>query len=105
MLSSIKDMHGFKIYAKDGEIGKVDEFFFEDHTWTIRYLVAHTGMWSVDNRVLISPVSIGKPNWGNKIFLKSRLKTVLKQKMTSRFHASMKLSLRHTIADQATGQD
>jgi len=68
MLRSIKDMHGFKIQAKDGEIGKVDEFFFDDHTWTIRYLIADTGTWLVDNRVLISPVSIGKPDWNNKTF-------------------------------------
>ena len=68
MLRSIKEMHGFKIQAKDGEIGKVDEFFFDDHTWTIRYLVADTGTWLIDNRVLISPASIGKPDWNKKIF-------------------------------------
>ena len=68
MLRSIKNMHGFIIQAKNGNIGKVDEFFFDDHTWTIRYLVADTGTWLADNRVLISPVSIGKPLWDKKIF-------------------------------------
>ena len=43
MLRSIKGIHGFKIKAVDGEIGKADEFLFDDHTWTVRYLVADTG--------------------------------------------------------------
>ena len=67
MLRSIKRMHGFKIIAKDGEIGKIDGFLFDDHTWTIRYLVADTGTWLTDNLTLISPISIGKPDWDKKI--------------------------------------
>ncbi len=68
MLRSIKGIHGFKIKAIDGEIGKADEFLFDDHTWTVRYLVADTGNWLVDNKVLISPFSIGKPDWNKKVF-------------------------------------
>ncbi len=68
MLRSIKDMHGFKIHTKDGEIGKVDEFYFDDHSWTIRYLVADTGSWLISRQVLISPHSLGKPNWDDETF-------------------------------------
>jgi hypothetical protein len=67
MLRSIKNMKGFKIKTQDGEIGKVDGFLFDDHTWTIRYLVADTGTWLADNLILISPVSIGKPEWNRKV--------------------------------------
>ena len=49
MLLSTKKMHGFQIKAKDGEIGKVEGFLFDDHSWTIRYLVADTGTWLLDN--------------------------------------------------------
>lgn len=49
MLRRVKNMHGFKILATDGEIGKVDEFYFDDHTWTIRYLIADTGNWLLSN--------------------------------------------------------
>ncbi|MEO8399623.1 MAG: PRC-barrel domain containing protein [Ignavibacteriaceae bacterium] len=68
MLRSIKKIHGFKIQAKDGEIGKADGFYFDDHTWTIRYLVVDTGNWLVSRRVLISPHSLGKPDWEKEIF-------------------------------------
>lgn len=67
MLRSIKKMHGFKIKAEDEEIGKVDGFLFDDHTWTIRYLVVDTGTWLVDNLILISPISIGKPDWNRNV--------------------------------------
>ena len=67
MLRNIKDLHGYKLKAKDGMIGSADEFYFDDHSWTIRYLVANTGSWLVDNKVLISPHSINKPFLENKI--------------------------------------
>lgn len=68
MLRSIKAMHGFQLKAKDGEIGKVDEFYFDDHSWTIRYMVADTGSWLIDHKVLISPESLEKPDWKNQVF-------------------------------------
>ena len=45
MQKSIKDLKGNAIVATDGEIGKVDDFYFDDKSWTIRYLVADTGNW------------------------------------------------------------
>ena len=29
----------------DGLIGKVDDFYFDDEDWRIRYLVVDTGKW------------------------------------------------------------
>lgn len=68
MLRSIKDLESYKIEAKDGDIGKVYDFFFDDVTWTVRYLAADTGTWLPGKRVLISPYSLGTPNWSAKLF-------------------------------------
>ncbi len=62
MLQNIKTLHGRKLAAQDGEIGKVADFYFDDKTWAIRYLVAHTGGWLTDRLVLISPHSLGQPD-------------------------------------------
>ena len=43
MLNKAKTLKGYKLDSLDGEIGKVNEFYFDDHHWTIRYLVADTG--------------------------------------------------------------
>jgi uncharacterized protein YrrD len=55
MLFKAKALKGYKLHGRDGEIGKVKEFYFDDRHWTIRYLVADTGNWLMDRQVLISP--------------------------------------------------
>ena len=54
--------------ATDGEIGKVRDFYFDDHSWTIRYLVVETGGWLSGRKVLISPEAVKRGNWDNHVF-------------------------------------
>jgi len=66
MLRNVADMKGLTIRATDGEIGMVDQFFFDDETWTIRYVVVDSGGWlsGLSGRlVLISPYSLGSTDW------------------------------------------
>ena len=60
MQKSTKDLKGNAIVATDGDIGKVDDFYFDDKSWTIRYLVASTGNWFLGKDVLLSPFAVGK---------------------------------------------
>jgi len=55
VLSKAKTLNGYKLTGFDGDIGKVRDFFFDDHYWAIRYLVADTGNWLTGRQVLISP--------------------------------------------------
>jgi uncharacterized protein YrrD len=68
MLRSIDDFIGYHIQAQDGDIGKVDNFYFDDREWTIRYLIADTGSWLPGRQVLISPASLGQPEPGSDKF-------------------------------------
>ena len=58
MLHSVNRLHGYSIVATDGELGRVDEFFFDDERWTVRYLVVSTGGWLAGRKVLISPYAV-----------------------------------------------
>jgi sporulation protein YlmC with PRC-barrel domain len=58
MLSKAKALEGYKLTNLDNEIGKVKEFYFDDHYWTIRYLVADTGNWLTGRQVLLSPYAL-----------------------------------------------
>jgi uncharacterized protein YrrD len=58
MLDKAKTLKGYKLHTLDGEIGKVEEFYFDDQYWTIRYLVANTGNWLQGTQVLISPYAL-----------------------------------------------
>jgi hypothetical protein len=62
-LRSTREVSGYRIDAIDGELGKVDEFLFDDRTWAIRYLVVNTGSWWFGHRVLIAPAWAESVNW------------------------------------------
>jgi hypothetical protein len=62
MLRQAKDIAGYKLRARDGDIGEAKEFYFDDHHWTVRYLVADTGGWLTGRQVLISPHALGAVN-------------------------------------------
>jgi len=63
MLRRMKDLKGFAIGARDGDIGKVSDFIFDDKAWTVRYLVVDTGRWLSGRNVLISPIIIDRVDW------------------------------------------
>ena len=43
MLIKASELKGLKLGARDGEIGRVKDFYFDDQNWVVRYLVADTG--------------------------------------------------------------
>jgi uncharacterized protein YrrD len=51
---------GSPMEATDGEMGKVEDFYFEDHAWIIVYLIVKTGNWLSGRKVLISPHALIK---------------------------------------------
>jgi sporulation protein YlmC with PRC-barrel domain len=61
----ISNLFGLSVKATDGEVGIVQDFYFDDQTWIIRYLVIKTGDWLSGRKVLLSPFSLvnksGKP--------------------------------------------
>jgi hypothetical protein len=66
MIRSVKDLEGFAIGATDGTIGKVTDFYFDDESWVIRYVVVDTSAWP-GREVLLSPNSMGEPDWGRQV--------------------------------------
>jgi hypothetical protein len=75
MLTHAANLRGVVIRATDGELGTVDELYFDDETWAIRYLTVETGGWLGGRRVLISPISVVHTDWQSK-----RLDVVLTKK-------------------------
>jgi hypothetical protein len=59
MLQSIKKLYGIELNASDGEIGHVQDFYFDDQDWAVRYVVADTGSWLAERQVLLSPHAFG----------------------------------------------
>jgi len=75
MLRSIRDIVDYTIIdINDEVVGKAHDFYFDDLTWTVRYLVVSTGVWLPGRRVLISPVAVSQPDWGGGVSLPVELK-------------------------------
>ena len=68
MLRTVQSLTGNKVHAVDGDLGTVEEFYFDDQTWTIRYMVVNTGNWLSGRKVLISLVALGTPDWQSERF-------------------------------------
>lgn len=66
MIRSVNQTSRFTIAATDGDIGSVTDFYFDDERWTIRYVVVDTGKWLPGREVLISPLSITRPDWNRR---------------------------------------
>jgi uncharacterized protein YrrD len=60
MLINAQNLKGAAIIARDGAIGEIDDFYFDDERWAVRYLVVNTGAWLFKREVLLSPISIKK---------------------------------------------
>ncbi|MHB1215954.1 MAG: PRC-barrel domain-containing protein [Thiobacillus sp.] len=54
----LDDLRGYALFARDGEIGRIDRVYFDDRQWAVRYFVVHTGGWLFGRDVLIAPRSV-----------------------------------------------
>lgn len=68
MLHSLNLMTGASVAATDGVVGSASNFFFDDRTWTIRYLVVDTGNWLARHNVLVAVAAAGQPDWAKRVF-------------------------------------
>jgi hypothetical protein len=67
MVRNTQELYGDKLAAMDGDIGHVKDFYFDDVTWVVRYLVVDTGNWLTGRLVLISPHALGELEQDKKI--------------------------------------
>jgi len=63
MLRRAHSLIGFKLHALDGNIGHVEDFYFDDLKWTVRYMIARTGSWFSEKHVMLSPAAIRDVVW------------------------------------------
>lgn len=65
-LRSLKELMDYDLLAKDGEVGKLNEIFFNDQQWQVRYFVVHTGNWLFGREVLLPPALISEVSEKNR---------------------------------------
>jgi hypothetical protein len=63
MLHLAQKVAGVTVSGTDGEIGTLEDFYFEETGWNVRYLVVDTGSWLNGKRVFVSPRAV-QGDWG-----------------------------------------
>ena len=66
MFTTTKDLKNLVVRALDGELGIVDQLYFDDQTWAIRYFTVATGGWFGGTKVLIPPTSVTGADWKSR---------------------------------------
>ena len=54
MQRTINSLIGWRMEATNGEVGKVDDLYFDDDSWEVRYLVLEMDRWLSGRKVLIA---------------------------------------------------
>jgi hypothetical protein len=64
MLRRLRDLENWTVAgADDTDVGTVEDSYFDDQRWTVRYLVVNAGGWLVGNSVLVSPMAVRLVEW------------------------------------------
>lgn len=62
MMFSMTDLRSLTLAAQDGDIGAIADFYIDDATWMICYVVADTGSWLPGRQVLLAPKAFDAPD-------------------------------------------
>lgn len=65
-LRSSAEVTGYHIEASDGSIGHIDDFLFDERSWSIAFVIVDTGHWLSGRQVLIAPRWIEHIDWGER---------------------------------------
>lgn len=67
MLRSMKELCDYTVEAAEGKIGEIEDCYFDDDSWLIRYLVINTRNWLPRPRVFLTPTVLEQPDWERKV--------------------------------------
>ena len=65
-MKTARTLESCTLLAVDGAVGTIEQFYFDDQQWAIRYLVVNSGSPQAGWRLLISPVAIGDVRPGDR---------------------------------------
>jgi len=69
MERNISSLVGYRVVTTDGEIGKVDDFYFDDQTWTMRYAIVKMEEGLRGRRVLMAAEALAKDDEARVFFI------------------------------------
>jgi uncharacterized protein YrrD len=70
MLRRAHELKGDHVKAEDGDVGVVDDFYFDDRRWAVRFVIVATAPWPLGRKLLVSSGAVQlKPEAGIRLRL------------------------------------
>jgi uncharacterized protein YrrD len=73
MIRRVKALNEYTIHGTDGDVGKVDDVYFDDCSWKVRYFVVDTGPWQLGRKVLLTPDVVYDIPVGERRIIRTKL--------------------------------
>ena len=68
MLRRLRDLEHWAVLSREGDdLGTIQDFYFDEERWTVRYVVVKTGRWLTGRVVLLSPMSLDHVQWDQSL--------------------------------------
>ncbi len=65
-LRATRDVLGYRIQARDGEIGHLSDMLIDDESWRINYMVIDTSNWLIGKKVIVPPTWVTDVSWADQ---------------------------------------
>jgi hypothetical protein len=62
-LRSAHEVIGYRVHARDGDVGHVSDYIVDPAGWTIKYLVIETSSWMAGRSVAVEPALVRDVSW------------------------------------------
>lgn len=67
MLRSLQSLLGYCVEVRDGHIGAITDFIFEEQSWLVRFIILKTGMWKTHQSFAIPIACVtGHADWSER---------------------------------------
>jgi uncharacterized protein YrrD len=68
MLRREEELYGFALQGRDGTIGRIQDFYFDEQSWQVRYLLVKTADWPIQRQVFVAPVVLESCFWDKRAY-------------------------------------
>ncbi|HVL58179.1 MAG TPA: PRC-barrel domain-containing protein [Burkholderiaceae bacterium] len=66
MLRTASELTGFTVAGSDGDVGTLEDLYFDDTKWAVRHFVVDAGGWLTGRKVLLSPRAAVAIDWDSR---------------------------------------
>jgi uncharacterized protein YrrD len=67
MFCTLRNLVDARVIAKDGRIGRVCDFLFDDQSWNVGYIVVSVKAWLVRRTVVLPTSAVTDQDWEKKL--------------------------------------